>query len=310
MADSDTIEDAKMPLLDHLIELRQRLLWSALSIIILFLFFYYFSENIYGFLVQPLADIMAETGRDRRLIFTAMHEAFFTYIKVAFFAAIFVAFPFIAMQIWMFIAPGLYKHEKSAFLPFLIATPILFFMGGALVYYYILPVAWKFFLSFESAGGAGAMPIQLEAKVNEYLSLVMRLIFAFGICFELPVVMSLLGKVGLATSKGMKEKRKYAIVMAFVAAAVLTPPDPISQIGLALPTILLYEISIICVRMIEKKRGDVGGEDDDDDDDDLGDAPEAKDFDGQDYENEDDLESEPDSLKPNSPTNPTNFEGP
>ena len=312
MADSDTIEDAKMPLLDHLIELRQRLLWSALSIIILFLFFYYFSENIYGFLVQPLADIMAETGRDRRLIFTAMHEAFFTYIKVAFFAAIFVAFPFIAMQIWMFIAPGLYKHEKSAFLPFLIATPILFFMGGALVYYYILPVAWKFFLSFESAGGAGAMPIQLEAKVNEYLSLVMRLIFAFGICFELPVVMSLLGKVGLATSKGMKEKRKYAIVMAFVAAAVLTPPDPISQIGLALPTILLYEVSIICVRMIEKKRGDVGGEDDDDDDDDddLGDAPEAKDFDGQDYENEDDLESEPDSLKPNSPTNPTNFEGP
>ncbi|MEZ7879349.1 MAG: twin-arginine translocase subunit TatC [Rhodospirillales bacterium] len=309
VADSDTIEDAKMPLLDHLIELRQRLLWSALSIIILFLFFYYFSENIYGFLVQPLADIMAETGRDRRLIFTAMHEAFFTYIKVAFFAAIFVAFPFIAMQIWMFIAPGLYKHEKSAFLPFLIATPILFFMGGALVYYYILPVAWKFFLSFESSGGAGAMPIQLEAKVNEYLSLVMRLIFAFGICFELPVVMSLLGKVGLATSKGMKEKRKYAIVMAFVAAAVLTPPDPISQIGLALPTILLYEISIICVRMIEKKRGDVEGEDDDDDDD-LDDAPEAKDFDGKDYENDDDLESEPDSLKPNSPTNPTNFEGP
>lgn len=311
VADSDTIEDAKMPLLDHLIELRQRLLWSALSIIILFLFFYYFSENIYGFLVQPLADIMSETGRDRRLIFTAMHEAFFTYIKVAFFAAIFVAFPFIAMQIWMFIAPGLYKHEKSAFLPFLIATPILFFMGGALVYYYILPVAWKFFLSFESSGGAGAMPIQLEAKVNEYLSLVMRLIFAFGICFELPVVMSLLGKVGLATSKGMKEKRKYAIVMAFVAAAVLTPPDPISQIGLALPTILLYEISIICVRMIEKKRGDVEGEDEDyDDDDDLDDAPEAKDFDGNDYENDDDLESKHDSLKPNSPTNPTNFEGP
>ena len=288
VADSDTIEDAKMPLLDHLIELRQRLLWSALSIIILFLFFYYFSENIYGFLVQPLADIMAETGRDRRLIFTAMHEAFFTYIKVAFFAAIFVAFPFIAMQIWMFIAPGLYKHEKSAFLPFLIATPILFFMGGALVYYYILPVAWKFFLSFESSGGAGAMPIQLEAKVNEYLSLVMRLIFAFGICFELPVVMSLLGKVGLATSKGMKEKRKYAIVMAFVAAAVLTPPDPISQIGLALPTILLYEISIICVRMIEKKRGDVEGEDDDDGDGKDDDDGDGEDDDGDDGKDEDD----------------------
>ncbi len=257
-----------MPLLDHLIELRQRLLWSAISIIVLFLFFYYFSENIYGFLVQPLAEIMTETGRDRRLIFTAMHEAFFTYIKVAFFAAIFVAFPFIAMQIWMFIAPGLYKHEKSAFLPFLIATPILFFLGGSLVYYYILPVAWKFFLSFESAGGAGAMPIQLEAKVNEYLSLVMRLIFAFGICFELPVVMALLGKVGLATSKGMKEKRKYAIVLAFVAAAILTPPDPVSQIGLALPTILLYEISIFLVLIIEKNRGDIEEEDDNDDDDD------------------------------------------
>jgi sec-independent protein translocase protein TatC len=278
LADSDTLGDAKMPLLDHLIELRQRLLWSAMSIIILFLFFYYFSENIYAFLVQPLAEIMAETGRDRRLIFTAMHEAFFTYIKVAFFAAIFVAFPFIAMQIWMFIAPGLYKHEKSAFLPFLIATPILFFLGGSLVYYYILPVAWKFFLSFESAGGAGAMPIQLEAKVNEYLSLVMRLIFAFGICFELPVVMALLGKVGLATSKGMKEKRKYAIVLAFVAAAILTPPDPVSQIGLALPTILLYEFSIILVRIIEKKRGDLEEEeeDNDDDDDDLESEPNIK----------------------------------
>jgi sec-independent protein translocase protein TatC len=277
LADSDTLGDAKMPLLDHLIELRQRLLWSAMSIIILFLFFYYFSENIYAFLVQPLAEIMAETGRDRRLIFTAMHEAFFTYIKVAFFAAIFVAFPFIAMQIWMFIAPGLYKHEKSAFLPFLIATPILFFLGGSLVYYYILPVAWKFFLSFESAGGAGAMPIQLEAKVNEYLSLVMRLIFAFGICFELPVVMALLGKVGLATSKGMKEKRKYAIVLAFVAAAILTPPDPVSQIGLALPTILLYEFSIILVRIIEKKRGDLEEEEEeDDDDDDLESEPNIK----------------------------------
>jgi sec-independent protein translocase protein TatC len=282
LADSDTLGDAKMPLLDHLIELRQRLLWSAMSIIILFLFFYYFSENIYAFLVQPLAEIMAETGRDRRLIFTAMHEAFFTYIKVAFFAAIFVAFPFIAMQIWMFIAPGLYKHEKSAFLPFLIATPILFFLGGSLVYYYILPVAWKFFLSFESAGGAGAMPIQLEAKVNEYLSLVMRLIFAFGICFELPVVMALLGKVGLATSKGMKEKRKYAIVLAFVAAAILTPPDPVSQIGLALPTILLYEFSIILVRIIEKKRGDLEEEEEDNDDDD---------------DDDDDLESEPNIKK-------------
>ena len=315
MAETDSVEEAKMPLLDHLIELRQRMLWSAVSVIILFLFFYYFAEHLYGFLVQPLADIMEDTGRDRRLIFTALHEAFFTYIKVAFFAAIFVSFPFIAMQIWMFIAPGLYKHEKSAFLPFLIATPILFFLGGSLVYYYILPVAWKFFLSFESVGGPHGMPIQLEAKVNEYLSLVMRLIFAFGICFELPVILTLLGRVGLISSKGMKEKRKYAIVLAFVAAAVLTPPDPISQIGLALPTILLYEISIISVRLIEKKRQDTNEADDDDDeeDDDLDNAPEADEFDEDEYEDAYDLESEPDradKIKPKPKPNPTDTEGP
>ncbi len=277
----DSYEEAKMPLMEHLIELRQRLMWSGIAILVLFFASYYFAENLYGFLVQPLADIMDETGRDRRLIFTALHEAFFTYIKVAFFAAMFLAFPFISMQLWMFVAPGLYKHEKKAFLPFLIATPILFFLGGALVYYYVLPVAWKFFLSFESAGGPGGMPIQLEAKVNEYLSLVMRLIFAFGICFELPVVMTLLGRIGMVTSKGMKEKRKYAIVLAFVAAAILTPPDPISQIGLALPTILLYEISIISVRMIEKKRKEEGREDEDideDDDDDEEDEDDINNF--------------------------------
>jgi sec-independent protein translocase protein TatC len=168
----------------------------------------------------------------------------------------------------MFIAPGLYKNEKKAFAPFLIATPILFFMGGALVYYFVFPLAWKFFLSFESVGGAGTLPIQLEAKVDQYLSLVMRLIFAFGLCFELPVVMTLLGRVGLVTSKGMKEKRKYAIVMTFVVAAILTPPDVISQIGLALPTMILYEISIYSVRMIERSRGDVDEDAEDDDDDD------------------------------------------
>jgi sec-independent protein translocase protein TatC len=263
----DSYEEVKMPLLEHLVELRKRLMYAALAILVLFFVCYYFSENIYGFLVQPLADIMDETGRDRRLIFTALHEAFFTYIKVSFFAAMFLAFPFVAMQVWMFVAPGLYKHEKSAFLPFLIATPILFFLGGALVYYYVLPVAWAFFLSFESAGVNGGLPIQLEAKVNEYLSLVMRLIFAFGISFELPVVMTLLGRIGVVSSKGLAERRKYAVVLAFVAAAILTPPDPISQIGLALPIIFLYEVSIISVRMIEKKRGEREDEDDDDDDD-------------------------------------------
>ena len=269
MSETDTDTDERsMPLLDHLIELRSRLLTSAIAILVLFFICYYFAPDLYNFLVAPLADVLEKMGGQRRLIFTALHEAFFTYIKVAFFAALFLSFPFIAIQICMFIAPGLYKNEKKAFAPFLIATPILFFMGGALVYYFIFPLAWSFFLSFESVGGAGALPIQLEAKVDQYLSLVMRLIFAFGLCFELPVVMTLLGRVGMVTSKGMKEKRKYAIVLAFVAAAILTPPDVISQIGLALPTMLLYEISIISVKIVEKKRGDVDEDEEDDDDED------------------------------------------
>ena len=252
--DKSNADETKAPLLDHLIELRQRLLNSFISVIILFFICYYFAENIYGFLVQPLADILSDLGGNRRLIFTALHEAFFTYIKVSFFAALFLSFPFLAMQVWKFVAPGLYKNEKRAFVPFLIATPVLFFLGGALVYYWVFPLAWKFFLSFETGGLVGGLPIQLEAKVDQYLSLVMRLIFAFGLCFELPVVMTLLGRAGMVTSVGMAEKRKYAIVFAFIAAAILTPPDVISQIGLALPTILLYEISILCVRMVERQR--------------------------------------------------------
>lgn len=267
MADEDrddTLKDQKMPLLDHLVELRRRLLHSLIAIVVLFFASYYFAPAIYAFLVQPLADILITLGGHRRLIFTGLHEAFFTYVKVSLFTALFVAFPFIAMQLWKFIAPGLYKNEKRAFLPFLVATPILFFTGGALVYYFIFPLAWKFFLSFESMGGAGALPIQLEAKVDQYLSLVMRLIFAFGLCFQLPVVMTLLARVGMVTSKGLAEKRKYAIVIAFVAAAILTPPDVISQIGLALPTMALYEASIWAVRIIERKRAAAQGDDGED----------------------------------------------
>lgn len=242
-----------MPLLAHLVELRGRLLKSVIAIIVLFFIFFSVKEHIYGFLVQPLADILAEQGGERRMIFTALHEAFFTYIKVSFWTALFVAFPFVAAQFWRFVAPGLYLHEKKAVLPYLVLSPILFFLGGALVYYFIFPLAWQFFISFETPGGDGALPVQLEPKVNEYLSLVMRLIFAFGISFQLPIVLTLMGRAGMTTSQGLASKRKYAIVFSFIGAAIITPPDVISQVGLAIPIIILYEASIIAVRMVEKK---------------------------------------------------------
>ncbi len=255
MAFSDAdVDQAKMPLIDHLIELRRRLTYSLLALLVMFFICYYFASDIYAFLVQPLANVTEAHGEERRMIFTALHEAFFTYLKVAFFAAFFLTFPLIAVQIWLFVAPGLYEKEKRAFWPFLVATPVLFFLGGAMVYYLIFPLAWEFFLSFETSGEPGGMAIQLEAKVDQYLSLVMRLIFAFGLVFELPVAATLLGRVGIISSKGMREKRRYAIVIAFVVAAILTPPDVISQIGLAVPTILLYELSIYAVRLIERAR--------------------------------------------------------
>ncbi len=251
--EEEEIEERRMPLVDHLIELRRRLFHSLIALLVTFLICFYFANPIFDFLVEPLAALW-EGEEERRLIYTALHEKFFTNIKVAFFAALFFSFPLIAAQVWMFVAPGLYKNEKGAFLPFLIATPILFLMGASMVYYIVMPVAWQFFASFQQFGAEGALPIELVPKVGEYLSLVMRLIFAFGLSFELPVLITLLARVGLATSDGLKTKRRYAIVLAFVAAAILTPPDPLSQIGLAVPIILLYEISIICVRMVEKKR--------------------------------------------------------
>ncbi len=255
MADmtDDPIDDKPMPLLAHLTELRTRLLWSAVAFIICFAMCYYFSRGIYSFLVQPLADILAGRGANRRLIYTALYEAFFTYLRVAFFGAAFLSFPVVATQIYMFVAPGLYRSEKRAFLPFLLATPVLFVGGAALAYYFVFPAAWKFFLSFESVDGAGGLPVQLEAKVSEYLSLVMRLIFAFGLAFQLPVLLTLLAKVGIVSSKGLKKYRRYAYVGMFIVAAIITPPDVITQTGLAIPMIALYEISIFAAGWVETK---------------------------------------------------------
>jgi len=263
---SESIEEKKMPLLDHLIELRQRLLWSVVALFAAFLVAWFFAEPLFGYLQRPLAQVMMREGLDeqqRRMIFTGLAEVFFTYVKVAFFAAAFFSCPIFLTQLWLFVAPGLYRHERKALLPFLAATPILFFVGGALVYYLIFPLAARFFIGFEAPGGADVLPIELEPKVNEYLGLMMKLIFAFGLCFQLPVIMTLMARVGLATSKGMAEKRKYAIVGVFVVAAIFTPPDPISQLSLAIPIILLYEVSIYMAKLVERKRAEDSDEEDD-----------------------------------------------
>ena len=247
------MSDKESGFISHLTELRQRLIYSIIFLVILFIGCYIFSDRIYGFLVEPYANAVRNDGIERRLIFTALQETFLTYLKVSFFTAFFATSPFILIQIWKFIAPGLYKHEKKAIMPYLVLTPILFLLGGMLVYYLIMPLAIKFFLSFESIGVNTNLPIELEAKVNEYLSLVMKLIFAFGLSFQLPIVLSLLARIGFIDAKFLRERRKYVVVIIFAAAAILTPPDPITQIGLAVPLLLLYELSILSVNIIETK---------------------------------------------------------
>ena len=248
-----TKNNKEVGFISHLTELRKRLIHSVVFLFIFFIICYFYAEYIYGFLVDPFAQAVKGNNIERRLIFTALQETFLAYLKVAFFASFFVTSPFILIQVWKFIAPGLYDHEKSAIMPYLILTPILFFLGGALVYYLVMPLAINFFLSFESTGLSTHLPIQLEAKVNEYLSLIMKLIFAFGLSFQLPVVLSLLARIGIVDSVFLKTRRKYVVVIIFAAAAILTPPDPITQIGLAIPLLILYELSIFSVKFIEKK---------------------------------------------------------
>lgn len=251
---SDESNDKPMPLLDHLVELRRRLIWSIATFIIAFGLCYHFSGEIYRFLAAPLAEIMRQKNEQPHLIYTALYEAFFTYLRVAVFGAIFLSFPMIAIQGWIFIAPGLYRNEKKAFAPFLIATPVLFLLGAALAYYLVFPMAWKFFLSFQQTGGATDMGIQLQARVSEYLDLVTKMILAFGTCFELPVVLTLLVRAGLVQTVQLKRIRRYAYVGAFAVAAVVAPPDAITMLSLAVPLVALYEISIIAARLVEPRR--------------------------------------------------------
>ena len=267
----ENTDDQGMTLIDHMIELRNRLGICVAVFLVIFIGSLIrpfgtdsknFADILFLFLQAPLAAELEEQGG--RMIFTALHEAFFTQIKVAFFAALFIGFPVILLQIWRFVAPGLYNNEKKAFLPFIIATPVLFFLGGAMVYYLVIPLAWDFFLSFQISGGDSNLSIEVEPRISEYLSLVMRLIFAFGIAFELPVVLLLLARAGIITARGMARNRKYAILFSFIAAAILTPPDVISQVMLAIPVILLYEMSIIAARIMVKTP-EYDEEDDNDD---------------------------------------------
>ena len=251
MSDDD-IDQTKAPLIEHLIELRRRLMWALAAILVAFVVCFWFAKPIYNLLLWPYR-LAAGVDAPIELIYTAPQEFFFTEVKLALFGAVFIAFPVIATQLYMFVAPGLYRSERQAFLPFLVATPVLFLLGAALVYFVAMPLAMTFFLSMQQTGD---QPVQivLTAKVSEYLSLIMALILGFGICFQLPVLLTLLARAGLVTADGLKKYRRHAIIGVFAAAAILTPPDPISQIALALPTLALYELSIFAVRLAEKKR--------------------------------------------------------
>lgn len=250
MTEAD-IEATKAPLMDHLIELRSRLIKALLAFLAMFLISFYFARDIYNLLVVPFSNA---AGPNAVLIYTAPQEFFFTQVKVAMFTAAFLSCPVVFGQIYAFVAPGLYKHERTAFAPYLVATPVFFAMGALLVYFVVTPNLLRFFISMQQAKQPGRAEIELLPRVSEYLSLIMTLIFAFGVTFQLPVVLTLLGQVGIVDSTFLKRQRRYAIVLVFIVAAVLTPPDIFSQLSLALPGLLLYELSIVSVRLIERKR--------------------------------------------------------
>ncbi|MGE0499592.1 MAG: twin-arginine translocase subunit TatC [Rhizobiaceae bacterium] len=256
-SETEEIDKSSAPLIEHLIELRKRLMWAIGGFFIAFIVCFAFAKQLFNLLVIPFiwaVDWAGLADQKVELIYTAPQEFFFTQIKLGMFGGLVIAFPLIATQIYKFVAPGLYKNEKAAFLPFLIASPLLFLLGAALVYFFFTPMVMWFFLAMQQTGPDVEVEISLLPKVSEYLSLIMTLIFSFGLVFQLPVVTSLMARVGLLSSAALADKRKWAIVIAFVVAAVLTPPDPISQIGLALPTILLYEVSIWLARSIERRR--------------------------------------------------------